>query len=279
MNPKSLDLSKLATKLVTNKWSLAPLHHSHLCKMVDAYMRGDISYTPKMQADDAPVVLPTSPDFPVAVIGVSGVLSKGVSEIEEVLLGMTDIDALTEALTEAANDETVKQIYLGFSSPGGECTGIEEAGRLIQYIDKNIKPVYGWTESSSNSAAYWLMANCRKIGMSPSATVGSCGVYSLVANSVEAMRMQGVAIEAFSSGKWKMMGHDFRTLTDAERELLQTDVEKQHEKFKAVIQSNRPQVSSEVLEGLSYEGPEAKNHFLVDMVCDSFNEFLAATVE
>src|SRR5205807_410377 len=97
--------------------------------------------------------------------------------------------------------------------PGGETVGIEELGRKIVDIDENVKPVYVWTESQMASAAYWIGSQGRKLGMTPSSAVGSVGVYLLVLDATRQMEDQGLKIEAFSSGKYKMMGHEFRKLT------------------------------------------------------------------
>ena len=280
---KNLDLSKYATKLVTGKWMLPPVNHSNLCKLVAAYMSGDLSYQPEpalpegivgedkdhpRETDDMEIVDAT------AVIKVCGVLSKGVSELEEILLGLADVDEVSYALDQAAADPSIREIVLAFSSPGGETLGIEELGRKIAYIDQNVKPIYGWTESMATSAAYWLISQTRRIGMIPSSQIGGVGVYSLVLNLTEQMKQEGIEIESFSSGKYKLMGHEFRTLTDAERKLIQEDVEKQHKLFNEVVLAKRSNINVDDLEGLSYEGRDALTKGFTDVLYDDFVGFL-----
>lgn len=276
MRRNNLDLSNMAAKLATSKWMLLPSAHTAMCNSVDAYMKGELSYSPM---DDPEEPEEDDGTYPISILGVSGVLSKGVSELEAALLGLVDVDDIAKSLDEAAADPTVDKIVLAFSSPGGETVGIEELGRKIKYIDENVKPIYGWTESIAASAALWLISNCRKVGMTPSAQIGGCGVYSLVLNTVAQMASQGVAIEVFASGKYKMMGHDFRNLTDEERKLLQADVDRQHEQFKSVVMAKRPQVSKDDLEGLTYEGRDALAKGFVDSLYDDFGEFLVETTK
>lgn len=271
-----MKLIEIASKLITGKWMLPQHYHASLLKLVQHHMESDISY--QDYPEERPET-PTDEDYPVAVINVSGVLAKGVGPMEELLLGMTNVDSISDALDEAAADPNVQVIYLRFASPGGETTGIEELGRKIKAIDENVKPVFGWTEQLACSAAYWLVSQCRSIGMTPSAQVGSVGVYSLILNTTKQLRDMGVEVEAFYSGKYKMMGHDFRSLTDAERDLIQSDVEKQHQKFKDTVLSKRTNISEDDLEGLSFEGEDALSKGFVDSVHDSFEEFLAATVD
>ena len=280
---KNLDLSKIATKLATGKWLLPPSNHTALVKLVNAYMDGSMTYSP--MEPPMPISIEGTEQHPyemddtemldaTCVIKVNGVLAKGVTEMEEVLLGLADVDEISYALDKAAFDGNVKNIVLAFSSPGGETLGIEELGRKIAFIDANEKPVYGWTESQATSAAYWLISQTRKIGMIPSSQIGGVGVYSLVLNATGQMKQQGTEIEVFSAGRLKMLGHEFRTMTDEERKIVQDDVNKQFAMFKEVVLSKR-KISEENLEGLSYEGRDALQLGFCDVLHDDFTSYLA----
>jgi signal peptide peptidase SppA len=209
------------------------------------------------------------------VIKVSGILSKGVSEVEEQLLGLTDVDWVRNMVDMLAEDPSVKDIIICWSSPGGETTGIEELGRRIEEVDKSIKPVYSWCESQADSAAFWLFTQGRVCGMTPSAQVGGCGVYMLVLDETKKMENEGVSIDAIYSGVHKMIGHEFRKLTEEERKILQEDVEKQHAKFKTTVLAKRSKTSIEDLEGLSFGGEDALAKGFVDHLCDDLDEFVA----
>lgn len=210
----------------------------------------------------------------MAIIGISNILIKGASDEACDLLGLTNIDSISMSLTEQANDPSISSICLSFSTPGGETCGIEELGRKIKYIDENIKPVYGWCETQSSSAGYWLMSQTRMIGMTPSSQLGSIGVYMLLLDTTKQLEQNGIKIQPISSGKYKLMGHEFNPLSKEESEILDADVKKQHEKFKSTIISNRPNVKPEAMEGLSYEGDDALELGLTDIVVDSFEEYL-----
>ncbi len=209
-----------------------------------------------------------------AVISISGILTKGASKEEQEILGLCNTDEISDALDDIANDPTISSIILTFNSPGGETCGIAELGRKIKNIDENIKPVYSFTDTHMASAAAWLGTQARYIGMTESAQIGSCGVYMLVLNAKEKYRQEGIEVQAISSGKYKMLGHDFEPLKPDERELLQQDVNDQHEAFKEVVRANRPDIKDEALEGLSYEGMDALEIGWTDCVVDSFEEFI-----
>lgn len=209
-----------------------------------------------------------------ALIEVSGKIIKGAEDWQEEWFGLCNTDTVAAAIDEANADNSVDSIVLCFNSPGGESTGIEELGRKIA---SNPKPILAWTENRATSAAYWLMSQCQAIGMTPSAVVGSIGVYCVVDDVTGMLSQLGIVKEAIYSGKFKMMGAEFRKLTDEERGLLQTDITALHHQFKDAILSARL-VKSECMEGLSYEGREALTGGLTDIVVDDLNQFLTTTM-
>lgn len=271
-------IARLQESLATSKWMITSAAFNTLVSNVTKAMETGV-YPPPMGNNDTFIpngeTVSEAEDVDnVGIIYVHGILAKAPSIEEELLGGMLDIDYITNSLNAFADDASVSNIVLCFASPGGEVTGCEELGRLIKHIDENIKPVYAWTEIQASSAAYWLASQCRSIGMTPTATVGSIGVYSLIEDTTKAMENAGVKIIPISSGKYKLIGHNFRSLTEEEHKLLQEDVNKQHQKFKQVVLSKRPNVPEEAMEGLSYEGDAALANHLTDYVFDNINSYL-----
>lgn len=209
----------------------------------------------------------------IGVVNISGILIKGAREEDEQLLGLTNTDRITMALDSLANDPSVSSIILNINSPGGETTGIDVLGRKIKAIDA-IKPVYAWTETQAASAAYWLASQARAIGMTTSAEVGSIGVYMLLPDESAKLEKEGIKVNEIFSGKYKLLGHDFRPLAEEDKAILQADVTAEHESFKQVIRDTRPEAKEEALEGLSYQGYKAFELGLTDVVCDSIDDFV-----
>lgn len=271
-----VSLVQFAEKLATQQWMLSPKAHDALCKQLSTYL--DKPYPIKFEAKspEREYEQPQgdSSGESHALIYVNGVLSKNVSPEAEMICGLVDVDWIRQMLLEAANDPTVKDIILCWNSPGGECTGVEELGRLIVKIDAEVKPVYSWCENQMDSAAYWLGSQTRTIGMTPSAQVGAVGVYLLVSDESKRLEREGKAITAIASGKYKLMGHEFRALTDEETEMLTKDTVENHENFKNTVLSRRPEVSRDDMEGLSFKGVKALNKHFVDYLSDSLEEFL-----
>lgn len=281
MDNKSLNLAVLADKLYNGKWMLSGTVHSQLCDQFQKLLTSDIDPSKflteptefKAQSGDSKLAdVGTGPV--VGIVHIKGILAKGPSFIEQAYFGFVDVDDVSNALDQAAVDPDIKEIYCNWMSPGGETTGIEELSRKLAYIDKNVKPVYSFTSQLMCSAAFFAGVNSRKIGMTPSSAIGSVGVYCLVLDETEFNKKVGQEVIPFQSGKFKTMGHPWRSLTKEEKSILQADVDKAGAKFRAVVSSNRPQISADDLEGLSYEGEEALAKGFVDSLADSLDAFI-----
>ena len=196
----------------------------------------------------------------IAYIPVSGVLGKKLSMMES-YCGGYDFLQLSHAVSEAVKDDEVKSIVLDIDSPGGTVVGTKEAAALIAQANDQ-KPVYAFTETKAASAAYWITSQCRHIFTTPSAVLGSIGVYL-------ALPKQKDEIELIKAGKYKAMGA--KPLTADERKILQKKVDAMHAEFKAVVKSTRA-VDDSVLEGLTYSGEESIENGLADSLVLSFDE-------
>lgn len=272
----NINVSKLVQRLVNQKMLISHAAHTSLVKQIESLL--EQPNVPTIGGLNDYLIDSTFPDAEqegsTGVITISGILAKDVSPAEDEALGLVDVEWIYDALSNCAQDPNIKHIVINFNSPGGETCGIEELGRLIDNIDTHIKPVYGWTDKMATSAAYWLLSQCRNIGMIPSSEVGGVGVYSLVLDATEQMKQEGLSMFVAQSGKYKMMGHEFRSLTDEEKKILQDDSDKQHEKFKATIMAKRPAIKAEDCEGLSFEGQTALQKGFVDILFDSMEEYL-----
>ena len=261
---------KLQDKIANGKWMIKPTSYNVLLTLLEhkpSIIEKIVDTTVQMFTGGKEEEFNTqdsNTDMGYAYIPVDGVLVKGCSEEDAENYGLCNIDVIKEAFIEALNDDTVSHIILGFNSPGGEVTGIPELARLI---NNSSKPTIGWTETTCASAAYYLMSQCDMIGMTPSANVGSVGVYSLIQDITKKMENDGIKLNAIHSGKYKLIGHEFHTLTPEEEAILQTDITNTHDEFKQAVNSKR-NISDDDLQGLSYGGKEALDKNFCDILVD-----------
>lgn len=207
----------------------------------------------------------------VAVIPVHGILGKHLSSLE-VACGGCSYDTIQTQLKVAGGSPRISKILLDIHSPGGTVTGTPETAKLIAEIGKT-KPVWAFTDSECCSAALWMASQCGRFYCTESASVGSVGVRMVLLDYSRALEEEGVKVNAISSGKFKLLGADFKPLTDEEREMLQTDCDRVYGEFKRAVSAVR-KVDDEHLQGQIFGGEEASGIGMVDGVIDDLDDVL-----
>ena len=252
-------------------WLILPAAHRSIRQLLESKLEGaDRSFA----ADQIVGHAEMKNDHGAAIINVHGVLGKHLSLMEE-MCGGCSIDTISEELERAAENGNANRIILNFNTPGGVIPGIPELARKIEAIDK-FKPVYGFTDYMSCSCGQWLMSQCREAWATPSAMVGSVGVYSIYLDESEALSKAGMKVEAIASDDDKLLGASFKPMTDRERGILQAKVDSIYAEFKAAIQTHR-KVPDEYMTGLVYYGEEAVKGGLLSGLVDGFDEVIALT--
>jgi len=207
----------------------------------------------------------------VGVIPLHGVIGKGLSPLDK-MTGATDLNEFAIALEDYSNDPEVKTILVDISSPGGTVTGVEEAGAMLSRVQK---PTVAFTETEMASAAYWIGSQADRVVATPSATVGSIGVYMAFADVSKAYESMGVKMEVIKSGTLKGAGIEGTSLSDAQRADLQAQVDAIHADFRSAVQGKRSSVTTADMEGQVFSGKIAASKGLVTGLTTSFNQLVA----
>ena len=250
-----------------------------------AHMRRTMA-APEMQSNgpwSAPTILDQRyywsadgrPD--VAVIPIVGMLSKGAGSFAESCMGVVNPDRILHAHDQAMAAREVKKIVYDTSSPGGRVTFIPElAARIAEGAKTRGKTLYAFSDQSIASAATWITSQTNEVIITPSASVGSIGTYLAFLNPKVAMQMQGYALELFSKGTHKGLGLPGRDLNQADREYLQSGVDRVNAEFVAAVKAGRPKVTEEALrDAKMYDGVAAVKQGLADGIVSSWDEFLS----
>lgn len=195
----------------------------------------------------------------VGVIPLHGVIGKALSPLDR-MTGAVDLNEFTSALEAYASDPEVKTIVVDVSSPGGTVTGVEEAASMLASIGK---PTVAFTETEMASAAYWIGSQADRVVATPSATVGSVGVFMAIPDVSEAYKQAGVKMEVIKSGSLKGAGIEGTSLTDAQRANLQEQVNAIHADFKETVRGKRRHAKDEDMEGQVFSGKVAARKGLV----------------
>lgn len=210
----------------------------------------------------------------VAVVPVNGVLGKNLDALD-MMCGGVPVDAVRQAFGQAMANKDIKTIVLDFASPGGEVTGIEELGSTIrEAAASSKKTIYAFTDSQCCSAAYWLASQCDEIVTTPSAILGSIGVYVAWFDPSVAMQLAGYQLQMFAAGEHKGMGMPGRALSQKERDLLQGRVDAVYQKFTTAVTSVRPGVAKGNMQGQTFTGEKSMSNGLADVLVNDWDEFI-----
>ena len=274
-------LPRITHALFHEPWLIRSSNHLAMQETLLAYLNG--THTPPPKADER---IPTHRldnrgekqeikryqmfRDGVARIPMYGIMGRHLDAFD-MMCGGCSIDHTQHVLTLAANDPKVEAILLDIDSPGGTITGTPELGALIAQA-RDAKPVFAYTENLACSAAQWAASQAHATIATPTADLGSIGVYCAWWDETEKNAREGRELKLFAAGKYKAAG--LRPLTEEEEERMQADVERIHENFKAAVLSNRPQVPASAMEGQSINAEEAAEIGLVDVIVDGFDDAL-----
>lgn len=207
---------------------------------------------------------PAAPGPRISVVPVFGIIGKRLDEFET-SCGGCDLDNVEAALARAVNDPRSDAIILHFDSPGGVVTGVPElAAKIRAWSDE--KPIYAFTDKLMASAAYWLASACTGIFCTPSADVGSIGVYMALIDESEAWAKEGYKLVLVKAGERKAEGIRGAPVSDATIAAWQAEVDEIYAMFTGDVTTSRPDVESPAMQGQTFMGQAALKAQLVDGV-------------
>jgi signal peptide peptidase SppA len=197
----------------------------------------------------------------IASIHVFGPLGKNLSKMEQ-SCGATGFEQIRADYAKAL-EKGARGLLLDFDSPGGTITGTPELASLI--ASKPL-PTVAYTEDIMASAAYYLASGADLIVASPSASVGSIGVYIPWMDTSAAYERAGYKPDPIvnTGGDLKAIGFGGK-LSEAQRAHLQEEVDEDFANFKAHIANYRA-VPDHAMRGQVMSGRKAIESNLVDFI-------------
>jgi len=266
-------LPLIIDKVWREPWAIKPSVHHAIQSSLTAALNGERAthYDDDDKAQDGDELFQADG---VSIIPISGIIGKHLS-LMETTCGGVDVDSIGLALDAAVMDSSTDTILLYFDTAGGTVTGVPELADKIASASK-VKRVVSYTSSLCASAGYWLASQAEAFYCSTSAEVGSIGVYLALLDESERLAAEGVKVNAFTGGKYKLAGSSFKPLTEEERELFQADVDYWYDQFKSAVLSKR-QLADSTMQGQSVVGAKAVELNLVDGLVDSVDEVLSMT--
>lgn len=173
----------------------------------------------------------------VAVIPVYGVLNPRANTISRSSGGTTAQDVSAD-LRAALADDQVDAIVFDVDSPGGAVDGIPELAAEIAAA-RGQKPMVAVANTLMASAAYWIGAQADEVYASPSARVGSIGIFTAHEDRSKQAEMRGVSTSLVSAGKYKVEANEWAPLSDEARTALQDQVDELYGMFVDAVAQGR----------------------------------------
>ena len=165
----------------------------------------------------------------VGVIPIYGVIMPRANLMTE-MSGGTTVEGIRSDLRAALADEEVSRIVFDIDSPGGSVEGIPELAAEI-FAARGRKPMTAIANYTMASAAYWLGAQADEIVASPSAIVGSVGVYGVHTDQSGFNEQIGLRPTYVYAGKYKIEGNPDEPLSDEARGHIQESVDYSYDQF------------------------------------------------
>jgi len=212
----------------------------------------------------------------VAVIPVYGVLLNKFSACWGFVTGYNFIRAQMNA---ADADPDVNLIVFDVDSPGGDAAGCFELTAEIRELET---PTMAMVDDLGASAAYGICAAPDRTVATPSASVGSIGVYRMMIDVRQMDANDGIKFDFIvSSGSdFKLAGSPHVELTDEMREWFQEAVDVRMQEFVDDVIASRGLTEEEIRDTKArvYRSQDALARGLIDSVStptDAVSAFLA----
>lgn len=208
-----------------------------------------------------------------AIIPVSGMITRGLSVFEQRYFGCCDVDDLGEMIDVAAANDAIRTVVFNYNTPGGYLEGGPETAAKMAALTAH-KDTIAYSDGMMCSMGYWFGAMQGRVVVSPSATIGSIGVYSTYVDMSKMADQMGLKVRVFASGKYKGMGEPGTSLTQEQADFIQSKIDRSATAFKDAVLAMRPGIPPEAMEGQWFDGNECVALGLADAMAPSLEDVL-----
>jgi protease-4 len=209
----------------------------------------------------------------IAVIYASGSIESGKGENQTI-----GSETIAKALRQARRDSSVKAIVFRINSPGGSALASDVIWREA-VLAKATKPLIVSMGDLAASGGYYIACPADKIVASPVTLTGSIGVFGLMFNTQKLMNNKlGVTFDGVKTNKYADLPDMTRTMSEAEKEIIQQGVEEIYQTFISHVGEGREmstQAVDEIGQGRVWSGANAIEIGLIDSF-GGLNDAIAA---
>lgn len=198
----------------------------------------------------------------IAIVYANGEIISGEGNDESI-----GSDRISRAIRKARLDKKVKAIVLRVNSPGGSALASDVIWREM-VLTKKVKPVIVSMGDVAASGGYYIACAADSIFAQPNTITGSIGVFGIIPNMQKFFKNKlGITFDGVKTGRYADIGSINRPLTDAERMIIQQEVNKVYSTFTQKVADGRKKSQSyvdSIGQGRVWSGTEALQNGLVD---------------
>jgi signal peptide peptidase SppA len=199
------DYSRIIGKITSTPWMITDDALKMMLEIFEAHLSGDISVE-QLRERYGPVMSESEHTYSsrvgnVGVLNLSGPIFPKANLMTD-MSGATSLEQFRTDFREMLADDNVTSILLDIDSPGGISDHVEETAMEIRE-GRNVKPIYAIANTAMNSAAYYLGSQASQVFATPSAQLGSIGVYTVHRDDSVAKELSGVKETVIKAGKFK----------------------------------------------------------------------------
>jgi protease-4 len=225
-------------------------------------------------------VVSGSGDDKILLMDVSGVIT---SEERGNTFGLrreeSTVARVEAELEAAAENDDIVAVVLRVNSPGGTVTGSDIIyDSLMRFKTESGVPLVVQMMDVATSGGYYVALAGDTIVASPTSVTGSIGVLFTSVSLEGLLDKIGVRNQTVTSGNMKDIGSPLRTMTPAERQVLQSLIGDMQQRFVGLVRERRPnlteEMKAEMIDGRVFSAQQALTGGLVDDI-----GYLDATIE
>lgn len=198
----------------------------------------------------------------IAMIYANGEITSGEGSDE--VMGS---ERISRAIRKARTDDKVKAIVLRVNSPGGSALASDVIWREV-VLTKKVKPIVVSMGDVAASGGYYIACAADSIYAQPNTITGSIGVFGIIPNMKNFFNDKlGITFDNVKTGQFADLGSVNRPLTEAERLIIQNEVNKIYFSFTQKVATGRKKSQSyidSIGQGRVWTGSEALKIGLVD---------------
>jgi len=183
--------------------------------------------------------------------------------------GSIGSETIVKELQKARNDSKIKAVVLRINSGGGSALASDIMWREVE-LTKKVKPVIASMGDYAASGGYYMAMACDTIVAQPTTLTGSIGIFGMLFNIEKLMNEKlGITFDAVNSHQYANFPSVTRTMSDAEKNMIQNSVNKGYENFTSKAAKGR-HMKIDQLKALAggrvWTGTQAKANGLVDVL-------------